>query len=223
MAAAGGKSDVSVAGSIAVQFVDFRTTASVAKGARLTSTGAVSVAATAPLGLQSLALAGAFSQDGNAVGAAIVVNILRDVDTQAFIDSDTTAGGTTHVDATGALSVTATASLAPIVPDSGLDFLTFPAITSVAVSGGAGTGDAAVGVSPIVDVFFLKTKAYIGDGARINQAGALGGSGQTITVAAQDDTEIVNVAGALGATTGSAGVGLSIVVRSLRRRHRVHR
>jgi len=100
MAAAGGKSDVSVAGSIAVQFVDFRTTASVGKGARLTSTGPVSVTATAPLGLQSLALAGAFSEDGNAVGAAIVVNILRDVDTQAFIDSDTTLGGTTHVDAT---------------------------------------------------------------------------------------------------------------------------
>jgi hypothetical protein len=206
------KSDVSVAGSIAVQFVDFQTKASVGKGARLTSTGPVNVTATAPLGLQSLALAGAFSEDGNAVGAAIVVNILRDVDTQAFIDSDTTIAGTTHVDATGALSVTATASLAPIVPDTGLDFLTMPALTSVAVSGGAGTGDAAVGVSPIVDVFFLKTKAYIGDGAQINQIGALGSAAQTITVAAQDDTEIVNIAGALGATTGSAGVGLSIIV-----------
>ena len=58
--------------------------------------------ATAPLGLQSLAISGALSLDGNAVGASIVVNILDDINTQAFIDSDTTPRVTTRVDAVNA-------------------------------------------------------------------------------------------------------------------------
>ena len=210
LAAAGGKSDVSVAGSIAIQVINYDTTASVGKGARLTSGDAVTVKATAPFGLQSLAISGALSLDGNAIGASVVVNILDDINTQAFIDSDAT--DVTRVDAVNAIAVTATSSLTSLVPDPVITKITLPSVTSVTVAGGVGSGDAAVGGSFIIDVFFITTKAFVGDNAQVNQITTASGAGQSLSLIASDSTEVTNIAGALGATTGSAGVGVSVIV-----------
>src|SRR6185295_2958503 len=67
----------------------------------------------------------------------------------------------------------------------------------------------------IVDVLQLQTRAYIADGARVNLTGASGGASQTIAIAADDHTNLVNIAGSLAFTTGSAGVGVSIIVEVL--------
>src|SRR4029077_695880 len=99
LAAAGGKDDASVAGSVGVQVLTLHSNAFIDKGAHVTSTDTLTVNATDPIGLQTIALAGGLSTGGDAVGGAIIVNVL-DIQTKAFIDSDTTVGGTTHVDVT---------------------------------------------------------------------------------------------------------------------------
>src|SRR5207245_2349654 len=103
--------------------------------------------------------------------------------------------------------------LSPLHPDKSKTRVDLPAVNSVAISGAGSTGDdAAIAGSIIVDVLELQTKAYIADGAQVNQTGASGGSAQTIAIAADDHTKLVNVAGSLAFTEGSAGVGVSIIV-----------
>ena len=178
LAAAGGKGDVSVAGSASIQVLTFDSTASVGKGSTLDSSGALAVRAAAPLKLQNLALAGALSTEGTAVGGAIVVSLLT-THTIATIDSGTGVGDITTVHAAGRASVTATGSLDPIKPETGLwDKLdeNLPAVSSVALGGGAGGGDAAVTGSVIVDIINITTDASIGDGAKVNTGlGEVGG------------------------------------------------
>ena len=174
LAGAGGKSDFSVSASVGIQVINYETTAKVQKGADLESTGGITVHATAFLGLQSLALAGGVSIGGTAVGASLIVNIIEDFATAAFIDSGTGLGSITHADATGAIQVKAEAHLHPLVPDPDVTKITFPALTSVAVAGGAGTGDLSVSGSILIDVWDLSTKAYIADGAQVNQTTAGG-------------------------------------------------
>ena len=203
---------MSVAASVAIQVLNFHTIAHVDQGAVLTSTEGVAVTASALLGLQNIALSGGLSTSGDAVGGAIVVNILEGIDTEAFIDS---GASVTSVDAMKEISVTATAKLSALVPDNDLTKMVhFPAVTSLAIGASAGGGDAAVTGSFIVDVMSMTTKAYIAGGTLVNQS--LGfvtaGADQKLSVLADDETQIVNVAGALAATTGSAGIGISVVV-----------
>ena len=42
--------------------------------------------------------------------------------------------------------------------------------------------------------------------------GTHGGTDQTLTVSATDDTQLVNVAGAIALTEGYAGVGVGVIV-----------
>ena len=219
LAAAGGASQenggASVAASIGVEVVFFHTEASVAKGAHVTAkTGKVDVVAKNKLGLQNLALSGGGSAGGAAVGGAIAVNVFPDITTEAFVDSDN-ATHITQVDALQGITVSATSSLkeapAPTVP-----LITLPPLSSVALAGGASTGGAAVSGSVIVDVLFLTTKAYIANGARVNQhperLTGSAGAAQTVMVKAKDDTSITNLAGGLNFTTSGAGVGVGIDV-----------
>ena len=211
IAAAGGKNTASVAAAIGVQVLTFRTEAFIDDGAVVTSTGDLTVNATAPLGFQNLALAGGLSTGGTAVGGAISVNVLPAVQTVAYVG----AGAATYVNAAGALSVTASSHIAPVVPDPKVTKITFPAISSVALGGSAGGGDAAVTGSIIVDVLSIDTEAYLSTGVDVNDplhGGTHGGSGQTVTIAATDDTHLINVAGAVALTEGDAGVGVGIIV-----------
>ncbi len=217
LAAAGGKGEASVAASVGVQVIIANTSASVRKGADLDSSGGVTVKATNSIGIQNLALAGGAQLGGTAVGGAISVTVLEPVATKAYIDSGTAVGDITRVDAAGAISVTATTTIVPLQPDGvpKIDASDLPAVSAVAVAGGAGTGSAAVTGAVVVDVFDLQTHAYIGNGARVNQdedpAWTIG-SGQTLNVAATHSVDVIDVAGSLSLTTGSAGVGVSVVV-----------
>ncbi len=214
-AAAGGKS-TSVAGSASVQILLLTTRARVGAGTELDApAGDIKVGAYNPVRLQNLAISGALSTNsGTAIGAAFVVNWLE-VTTTAGIESSTTAGDVTKVDASGAITVTAKSSLAPLVPDlpepvkGKVDWLK---LTSVAIAGGASSSGAAVTGGFIVDIFNFDTRAWVADGAQVNQEGAIGGSGQTISVLAGDDIRVVNVGGALALSQSSASVGLTAVI-----------
>ena len=130
VAASGGNSKNSVAGSVAINVIGLTAEANVNQSAQLSSTGAILVSASSPIALQSVAASGALGT-GNAVGAAIAINVVNNT-TEAYLAANTTA------DATGSLAVTATASIVPIqvnlsvIPPSLL-----PSVTAVAVSGAA--------------------------------------------------------------------------------------
>src|SRR5262249_4539093 len=154
--------------------------------------------------LQTLAAAAAFSEGGSGFGATINVAIMTDVTTKAFITGDADEAGALKVHAESDLAPTAIAI--PHAPPS-LD----PRLTSVAVAGSASGGDAAVSGSFIVNVLTIDVDAHIDGASKINQGKLYAASaGQTITVEAINQTEIRSVAGALGVTTGSAGIGIGL-------------
>ena len=208
IAAAGGKSDASVAASVGVQVLTFHTTASIGAGAhvdldrRRRRRGEREHRAPEPRARRRRSRRAAPRSAARSPSTSCPA-----VQTQAFIDDRARV-----VDAAKALTVKATSSINPIVPDPKITKITLPAVSSVAVGGGAGGGDAAVTGSVIVDVFSITTQAWIADNAQINQSGPLGTSAQTIDVSATDTTHLVNVAGALALTEGSAAVGVSIIV-----------
>ena len=209
VAAAGGNSKNDVAGSVAINVIGLTAEANVDQGADLESTGGITVNATSPIALQSLAASGAFST-GNAVGAAIAINIVSNT-TEAYLAADNTA------DATGSLAVTATASIVPIQVNPMISVIPpslLPSVTAGAVSGSAGAGDAAIAGSAIIQVFTLNTHAYIGQGSHINQnPNTPSGPSQSIAVQAQDDTTIQNGVGSLAVNVGGdVGFGLALDV-----------
>src|SRR4029079_19133856 len=120
LAAAGGKSDPQVAGSVALEVVTYTTSASIGKHVVVDSSGDVKVNASTPFTMQNLALAGAISQGGTVVGGAVVVAVLGP-HTPAPSQSGTAAGDVTTVHAGGVLSVTASSSLDPSTPQTGVD------------------------------------------------------------------------------------------------------
>src|SRR5262249_20667490 len=122
------------------------------------------------IGMQNLALSGAASRGGAAVGGAIAVNVFPDITTTAFIDSNT-SNHVTKVDALGKTEATAASSIKEADPIKiPVINVNAPAFSSVAVAGAASSGGAAVSGSVIVDVMVITTSAYISNGTCINQA-----------------------------------------------------
>lgn len=211
-AAAGGKGKLAIAGSIGINVVEsFSTEASARSGSQLKSSGGIDVKATANLDPQALAAAGAFSK-GTAIGATILVEV---------VNASTTASIGGNADAAGAISVEAETHLVPtkldlpFIPDSAK-----PSATSVAVAGAATSGDAAVAGSFIVNVFHLNADAHIGASSQINQLSIGAGgyartAGQTVTVAAVNETAITSIAGSLAVSTSGTGVGIGLDVELL--------
>jgi hypothetical protein len=135
------------------------------------------------------------------------VNVI-DIDTIARIGS--TAANPVVIDAAGAISLSALSGIVALAVDAILGF-DIPDVSAVALAGGASGGQTAVGGSLIVDVVTITTRAELGDAASINQTiGAL--PGQSLSLLAEDHTEFVELAGAIGLTTGSAGVGFALVL-----------
>ncbi len=214
LAAAGGKDDVGVAGSIGINVLTLSSTASVGSGAALTSSGGITVDAANTLGLQNLAVSGGLGTKVG-VGASVVVNVISNT-THAFIDSSASA------DAADAISVDANSTFAPLVVN--IPFINYnPQITSVSIAGAVSSGNAAIGGSVVVDVLTMNTDAWIGSGAQINQnIATVAKAGQGVSVTATDNYNIVNAAGGLGAAGGTAGIGIGIVVDVITRDVEAH-
>jgi hypothetical protein len=218
-AAAGTTSDLGVAGSLAINVLTLTTEASVRSGSQARSAGDLSVTAKDKFNSQALSAGVGLSEDEAAVGGAVTIAILN-VSTTAYIAGNADASGAMSLDAENHL-VNSKLEI-PKVPD-GLR----PSATSVAVAGGASAGDVGVAGAVVVDVFNLDANAYIGSGSQINQGVTPGGlftptSGQTFSITAVNETPITAIAGALGLTTGSAGVGGSADVEIITKHTRAY-
>ena len=203
-AAGGTSSETSVAGSVGLNIVSFDIRARIGSNVTLNNTGGIGANASSPMGLQNVAAAGAFAGSGNAVGAAVALNIFT-IHVDAVVDTNT------HGTAGGAISVTAASGLVTlpiVVPIPSANFTVN--FTNAAVSGAAGDGDAAIAGSVSINILGLRTRAWIADNVQINAVTILAGS--SANVAATDASAVKSIAGALAATTGSAGVGAALIV-----------
>jgi hypothetical protein len=202
-AAGGGTGDVGVAGSVGINVVNITTEASARAGSHLLSDSSLIVTAENDMVVQTLAAGGGFSS-GTAVGAAVAVAVVTSSN-KAFIAGD--------ADAAGAMSITAETYVSPLKVDVPLlGDSDDPTITSLAVAGGASSGDVGVAGAVVVDIFNLTTHAYLDDNSNINQDTGITPSGQSVTVHAIDETEITSIAGSLGLSVGSVGVGAGVDV-----------
>ncbi|MFK4837878.1 beta strand repeat-containing protein, partial [Microbacterium sp. ZW T2_14] len=207
IAAAAGQGDAAVAGSVAVQVLVLVNEAVIGDGTTLVVTDGISLDASNPMGLQGLAASAALTTNGSGVGAGIVVQFVEST-TLAHIDS--TFARPTTIQAGGAIIGRASASLVPLAaPD--VPLIDLPAFTGVALGAALGGGDAGVGGSLVVNVVNRATRAWLGDAASVNQ-GIPTAAAQNLSFTASDQTGFVDVAGALGASTGSAGVGFALIV-----------
>ena len=203
-AAGGTESETSVAASVGLNIVSFDIRARIGSNVTLNNTGGIGANASSPMGLQNVAAAGAFAGSGNGVGAALALNVFT-IHVDAVVDTNT------HGTAGGAISVTAASGIATlpiVVPIPSANFTID--FTNVAISGAAGDGDAAIAGSVSINVLDLRTRAWIADNVQINAAAVLPGS--SAQVAATDVSAVKTIAGALAATTGSAGIGAALIV-----------
>ncbi|HEX7525481.1 MAG TPA: hypothetical protein VF327_04190, partial [Gaiellaceae bacterium] len=208
LAAAGGKSDVSVAASVGLNIVTFDIKSRIGTNVTLNNTGALKSQASSPMGLQNLAISGALALGGGGVGASLALNIFT-IHVDALIDTNAhgTAGGLVSVTAAAGLVTLPFTIPMPIpVGDLTVNF------TSIAISGAAGLGgDYAISGSVSINILGLRTRAWIADGVQINQTGAIPG-GSSAEVTATDVSTVKSIGGALAVTSGSAGIGAAIVV-----------
>ena len=190
--------ETSVAGSVAVDVQISDTAATVGNNTKLTSTGGVNVDAVNRVVSQNIAGSGALSTSNTSVGASVVVNVITNTTTASIGDNAT-------VDASGAMLVDATASIAPIDGD-------IPADPMSVAAGGAVSGDgAAIAGSVDVNIIGSTTHATLGNGIRVNQT-VVGGADQSITVRATDDTRLTNAGGSLAGSLSSTGIGAGVEV-----------
>src|SRR6185503_19813190 len=190
-------SDTAVGGSISLNYLDLDTNATVGSNAGLHATaGKLEVSAVSHNEIQNIAGGAALSTEGGTgVGVAVAVNIVNGLDTNASIGNNTTAT------ASGDASITATASLVPVVET--LPVLGEIGLTSFAAGIAGSAGGTAVGGSGSVNVYLMDTHASVDDNASVTAGGS-------VTIEATDILHVFSAAGGLAATTGGSGVGIGI-------------
>jgi hypothetical protein len=197
-------SDTAVGGSISLNYLDLDTNATVGSNAGLHATaGKLEVSAVSHNEIQNIAGGAALSTEGGTgVGVAVAVNIVNGLDTNASIGNNTTAT------ASGDASITATASLVPVVET--LPVLGEIGLTSFAAGIAGSAGGTAVGGSGSVNVYLMDTHASVDDNASVTAGGS-------VTIEATDILHVFSAAGGLAATTGGSGVGIGIDVGVIER------
>ena len=86
-----------------------------------------------------------------------------------------------------------------------------PTANSVAVAGGASSGNVGVAGAVGISDYTLVTQAGVGAGSQINKAvDIVGQASQSLTIRAEDFTNLTTFAGSLGVSFGSAGVGAGL-------------
>ncbi|MEL6550929.1 MAG: hypothetical protein AAFQ54_11870 [Pseudomonadota bacterium] len=202
--------NTSIGGSISINYIDVAHHAAIGDDATVTASGGdITVAATSPNELQNLSGGAALSRNGTGVGIAVSINIVDDLDTSATVGSSAILG------ATGAVNVSATASLVPLSDTLGLDTGSqiddFEiAVTNFAAGIAASGGGTAVGGSAAVNVMTIRTEAHIDDDTVVV-------AGNGISVTASDTLTLFTAAGSLGLSAGNAGVGVGIDVNVILR------
>ncbi|WP_139828319.1 hypothetical protein [Maritimibacter sp. HL-12] len=190
-ASASAASSAGVAGVAGVVTSENRVEALMAKGARVTisGAGAVSLGATNDLDIFGLA-AGVGVGSTAGIGAAATVVVVNNI-TRAELADGTSAADRGEINADGDISITATAT-----EDGDL----------FSVAGAAG-GTAGVGAGAGVYVFDTTTEARVGDYAKVGNDFDKG----SLTISASDTSTLFAASGAAG-VGGTAGAGAGVAV-----------
>ena len=202
--------NTAVGGSIALNYIDVETQASVGANAHLTSTGGdIDVAAQNHNEIQNITGGAALSTNsGTGVGVAVSINIVNGLDTTAKVQDHAVLnanGGSVHV--------TADATLTPKA--EALPVLGTVKISSFAAGVAASSGGAAIGGSSSVEIYLIDTHAFVEHDAQIT-------ADQDVTVSATDAITIFSAAGGIGASAGGAGVGIGLDVGVIVRHTSAH-
>ncbi len=210
-----GGSKVGVAGSVGINVINDSAQASFGKLDQITSTGPITVSTENDLRLRNIDGGAAFGGTAG-VGVAIAVNVVTNTTTADI-------GPSSQVNASDALTVQATASIAPatgmlswetqvLSAASDGTVSSLPVNPIAAAASGALSSETSVAGSATIDIFFDTTSAYIGNGAQVNTLNS-GNADQDVTVEATDTTMIVAGAGGLsGSEETGIGLGLDVGV-----------
>ncbi|MCA9071391.1 MAG: hypothetical protein KDA84_20830, partial [Planctomycetaceae bacterium] len=189
---------VGLSGSVAVQVIITQASASIDDGAKVHADGNVEINGDDRVRL--LSLAGAVAGGNKAgVGAALSGNFI-------FRDVEAKIGKNANVDALGLGSDSGDKGV--LISDDAED-----SIITFAASGALGQQlGVAANWAPTTIVTF--TKAFIDEGAQVNRADG-GSNSQDVQVRADHDTDTISLAGSLGISVNSAGLGVALGTRGL--------
>ncbi len=201
-AAGGGRSDIGIAGSLAINSITNEYTATANATSQLKSTGNLTLRAESLVNPQTVAAGGGFSSSV-AAGAAVAIG---------NITSTTLASLGGNADAANAMIISAKSTLGTTKAD--LPLLTTaqdPTLTSMAVAGGVSSGNVGVAGAVVVSDYSLTTQATVAPGLQLNKdVSIIGSSSQSLDVRAEDITTLTSFAGSLGVSFGAAGVGAGL-------------
>ncbi|HHU63668.1 MAG TPA: hypothetical protein GXZ32_05610 [Clostridiales bacterium] len=179
-----GAGNTGAVGVLTILLTQNQVKAFIGEGAEVKSSGEIAI--NAGNDTYTYIVAGGGSGGGTAgVGGSLAVLILLN-DTMAYIDQKAI------VDADRLITIKADAN----------------AFNITAVISGTSGGDAGVAASAAVKTVKSNTRAYIGQGARINTDPFYSSPNQAVELSATDTTTLVGISGT-GAGGGSAGVGAS--------------
>ena len=214
-AALGIGGEAGVAGAVTANVINSQTSAYIGAGAAVTAGNNIEIAAKDKTDVVSVAGGAGIGIGVAGVGGSVEVTTITK-DTEAYIGSgavvdananqvDTVSVYTGESDASGKRAVKSIRGLSVQAESS-------EAITDVVASGGAGLY-AGVAGAVAVNVDASTTKAYIGDSAKINSNATAADGGQSVSVAAVNDVDMLSVSGAAGGglVGVSGGVDVGIV------------
>jgi predicted chitinase len=202
VAAAAGTDGAAVSATAGVNVVNSTSTAELDGQASIDSDANTTITAKNETNIHTLVLAGGVSENSAGVGAAISVNVLNS-DVYATVNGDITSGGDVIVEAYNNLipeEHTFTVFEQEVMGVKNQQ-VKLGDVTAVSAAGAASSGSAGVAGSFIVNVFTLKTITSINKGAVID-------ADNDVTITADSETTINNIAGTIGISGGSAGVGV---------------
>lgn len=209
VAATAGTDGVAVSATAGVNVVNSTVAANLDGQASVVSSGNTTISAQNATNMHTLVLAGGVSENSAGVGAAVAVNVLN---------SDVSSSVAGDITSSGDVTVAAENNITPEghtfkVFESGIKEIdsqdvNLGAVTAVAAAGAASSGSAGVAGSFIVNNFSLDTKAVVEKGAVID-------TDKSVTISADSKSDITNVAGTIGVSGGSAGVGVGCDVTIL--------
>jgi len=210
-ASGGATGGTATAASVALNFIDRETVATIGTGPAIAAAGAVVITATAD-GASDATADGTAAGGTAAVGAAIAITVasdateattLRDIAATGPVSLSATTGAATAVDAKASVKGAA-GSTTKKADDQAADQL---AVGTGQTAPSAASSDGKVGVAAAISLALVEGRAE----ARI-PAGVTVASGGAVTVAASNDTDSATTADGTAASGAAGSVGVAVAI-----------
>jgi len=199
-AAAGGRGNLGIAGSVAINTITLHSTATAATSSSLRSSGNLTVQSHARINPQTVAAGGGFS-NGTTFGAAVSISTITPT-TEASLQGSADAAGVTLI--SSQMTVSPTKLDLPLLGQS-----QDPTLTSLAVAGAVTSGNTGIAGSVVISEYSLSTVAFVGASAQVNQS-ITANSNQSVQIEAIDRTTLTSLAGTLSGSLSSIGIGAGL-------------